>query len=144
LIIFYEYIFYWQLKSPFNALQNGDNMTQKERKSFKMILEDLKKKTLNLSASEDDVIPASEIRGDDADINSLNMENDFKAKMSNRNTLMIRDINLALTRIEDESFGLCLECDDEIGTKRLLARPTTTLCLNCKEQEEKKLTTHQR
>lgn len=64
---------------------------------------------------------------------------------SDRNlTLRIRDrerklkkkIQEALDRIEDNSFGICEECEEEIGFERLLARPVTTLCINCKSDQE--------
>ena len=63
----------------------------------------------------------------------------------NRNlTLRIRDrerklitkIDEALGRIEDGSYGKCEECDGEIGVERLRARPVTTLCIDCKSQQE--------
>jgi DnaK suppressor protein len=43
-----------------------------------------------------------------------------------------------LARIEDGTFGICERCEDEISLKRLEARPVTTLCIRCKEEQEKK------
>lgn len=45
----------------------------------------------------------------------------------------LNDINNALQRIENKTFGICIECGEEIGGKRLEALPTTTLCMNCLE-----------
>ena len=42
----------------------------------------------------------------------------------------------AMERIEDESFGICDDCGDDISDKRLEARPVTTLCINCKTKQE--------
>ena len=39
-------------------------------------------------------------------------------------------------RLEDGTFGICEECNREISEKRLMARPTATLCIECKEKEE--------
>jgi DnaK suppressor protein len=64
---------------------------------------------------------------------------------SDRNlTLRIRDrerklrlkIEEALSRIEDGSFGICEVCEEGISESRLTARPVTTLCINCKEDQE--------
>ena len=43
----------------------------------------------------------------------------------------------ALAKIEDGSFGTCEECGEEISVKRLEARPETTLCIRCKEDQER-------
>ena len=52
-----------------------------------------------------------------------------------RESGVLREVRAALTRIEKGEFGRCLNCDDEISTKRLRALPWTALCLACKEQE---------
>jgi DnaK suppressor protein len=45
----------------------------------------------------------------------------------------LREVRAALRRIEDGSYGTCLECDGEIGPKRLAALPWATLCILCQE-----------
>lgn len=71
--------------------------------------------------------------------------NDRATLESDRNlTLRIRDrerklrgkIEEALARIADGSFGICEACGEEIGVKRLEARPVTTLCVKCKSSQE--------
>jgi len=47
------------------------------------------------------------------------------------------EITEALERIETDDFGVCDECGADIGSKRLEVYPTTTLCINCKEELEK-------
>ena len=37
----------------------------------------------------------------------------------------------SLTRIDDEMFGLCIECDESIGVERMLVRPESIRCVNC-------------
>ncbi|HEX9619882.1 MAG TPA: TraR/DksA C4-type zinc finger protein [Polyangiaceae bacterium] len=39
--------------------------------------------------------------------------------------------------MEDGSFGVCEDCGDPISIKRLEARPETTLCIRCKEEQER-------
>ena len=43
----------------------------------------------------------------------------------------------ALERIDNGTFGICEECDEPISIKRLEARPETTLCIRCKEDQER-------
>ncbi|MDX9999858.1 MAG: TraR/DksA C4-type zinc finger protein, partial [Polyangia bacterium] len=49
-----------------------------------------------------------------------------------------KKIDQALARIEDGTFGICEECEEEINAKRLEARPETTMCIKCKEAQERK------
>ena len=44
----------------------------------------------------------------------------------------LRDIDGALKRIEDGSYGICKYCKKEIGKKRMLARPVASACVECK------------
>jgi len=46
----------------------------------------------------------------------------------------LRDINKALKRIEDGSYGKCAYCGQEIAEDRLMARPTSNACVECKEK----------
>ena len=41
-----------------------------------------------------------------------------------------------MARLEEGTFGICEVCEEKIGFKRLEARPVTTLCINCKEDQE--------
>jgi DnaK suppressor protein len=50
-----------------------------------------------------------------------------------RASKMLREVRAALTRIEHGSYGMCLNCDLEIGTKRLRELPWTSLCIACQE-----------
>jgi DnaK suppressor protein len=64
---------------------------------------------------------------------------------SNRNSILrIRDrerklifkIQEALQRLDDGKYGICEECGEKIGIERLKARPVTTLCIECKSNQE--------
>lgn len=46
---------------------------------------------------------------------------------------MLRDVRTALLRIDDGSYGACVECDEDISRKRLYAVPWTPLCIECQE-----------
>jgi DnaK suppressor protein len=49
---------------------------------------------------------------------------------------LITKITEALERIEEGTFGICERCGEPISEKRLEARPVTTLCIKCKQEQE--------
>jgi DnaK suppressor protein len=49
---------------------------------------------------------------------------------------LIFKIQEALQRLEAGEFGICEECGEKIGIERLKARPVTTLCIDCKANQE--------
>lgn len=65
-------------------------------------------------------------------------ETDLTLELRNRDRerKLIKKINQALQRIADGEYGYCDNCGVEIGLKRLEARPTATLCIDCKTLEE--------
>jgi len=66
------------------------------------------------------------------------MEQSRRRRLCNRETLYLKKVEDALRRIEEGSFGLCDICEEDIGLKRLEARPTANLCVSCKEDQERK------
>jgi DnaK suppressor protein len=74
---------------------------------------------------------------DEVDQANANIEQAMRMQLRNRETFTLSRINEALRRIEEGSFGRCETCDEYIELRRLQARPTTTLCISCKEEEEK-------
>jgi DnaK suppressor protein len=62
----------------------------------------------------------------------------FELRIRDRERRLINKIREALERIDDGSFGTCDTCGEEISEARLKARPVTTLCIDCKIEEEKK------
>jgi DnaK suppressor protein len=58
-------------------------------------------------------------------------------RLRDREKWLLGKINSALSRIEDGSIDECEDCGEPIGYRRLLARPVTTLCIECKEEREK-------
>ncbi len=62
----------------------------------------------------------------------------FEIRLRDRERKLLAKIEAALGRIEEGEFGICEECGEEIGLKRLEARPVTTLCIDCKTFQEQK------
>ncbi|MBT0664785.1 RNA polymerase-binding protein DksA [Geobacter pelophilus] len=62
----------------------------------------------------------------------------FELRIRDRERKLINKIKEALERIEEGTFGICEMCEEEIGEARLKARPVTTLCIDCKMEQERK------
>jgi DnaK suppressor protein len=62
----------------------------------------------------------------------------FELRIRDRERRLINKIREALERIEEGTFGVCEMCEEEIGEARLKARPVTTLCIDCKMEQERK------
>ena len=60
----------------------------------------------------------------------------LELRTRDRERKLLRKINSALLRIDDESYGYCEETGDEIGLGRLEARPVATLCVEAQERRE--------
>ncbi len=73
---------------------------------------------------------------DEVDTASKDIDQGMKMRLGNRESLYFRKIEEALLRIREGSYGLCVECGGQIGSKRLEARPTAELCIDCKEAAE--------
>ncbi|NQZ29680.1 MAG: RNA polymerase-binding protein DksA [Oceanospirillaceae bacterium] len=60
----------------------------------------------------------------------------LELRTRDRERKLIKKINEAMESIDEDEFGFCEECDIEIGVRRLEARPTATLCIDCKTLAE--------
>ena len=61
----------------------------------------------------------------------------IELRKRDRERKLIQKIKKAIQRTDDGSYGVCDECGEEISESRLKARPETTLCIKCKEEQEK-------
>jgi len=73
---------------------------------------------------------------DPTDRASWESDRNFLLKIRERERKLITKIGEALARLEEGAFGICERCGEEISEKRLEARPVTTLCIKCKEEQE--------
>lgn len=66
------------------------------------------------------------------------VETDYSAtlRIRDRERKLVQKIDGALERIKDGTFGLCEECGEPISVERLKARLVTTLCIQCKAEQE--------
>lgn len=74
---------------------------------------------------------------DENELASTEFDKQFDLRIKSREATYIKKVKEALRRIDEGTFGECVECGNEIGFTRLLARPTAHLCINCKEEQER-------
>jgi DnaK suppressor protein len=114
-------------------------LKKKELKRFREIL--LAKKAALLrnaqrTLSEDMSLDADDLP-DEMDLASSEYLQSFTFRLRGREKTFLKKIDHALAKIDSGTFGICEQCEEEISLKRLEARPETTLCIRCKEDQEK-------
>ena len=68
---------------------------------------------------------------------SLEADRNFELRIRDRERKLILKMQEALKRLDDGVFGICDVCGGPISEKRLMARPVTTSCIDCKMKQEK-------
>lgn len=112
-------------------------MKKKDVEFFKDLLES---RLQELLSQADDTVSGmtapKENFPDPTDRASLESDRNFMLRIRDRESKLIKKIKKALERIENNTFGICETCGEEISIKRLKARPVTTQCIDCKTKEE--------
>lgn len=96
------------------------------------LLMEVNKTISGLNQSQD-----KEELADFTDQSTMEFNRSFHLQMKERERKLLIKIEQALDKIKDGSFGICEDCDKQIGEKRLQARPVVTLCIECKTEQEK-------
>ncbi len=63
-------------------------------------------------------------------------DRNFILRLRDRERMLLKKIEETIERLDRADYGICEECGNEIGTKRLEARPVTTYCIDCKTRQE--------
>jgi DnaK suppressor protein len=123
--------------APYVPKKGEEYMNSKQLTHFRKILE-----TLKLELSQD-IERTVHTMQDEATVfadpnDRASQETDMAIELRNRDRerKLIKKIDETLGRIEADDYGYCDKCGVEIGIKRLEARPTATLCIDCKTLEE--------
>lgn len=114
-------------------------MLKKDLERFKELLKNKRlaliknaKKTLN----EDMALDSNDLP-DEMDLASSEYLQSFTFRLRGRERTFLAKIDKALQKLDAGTFGICERCEEEISLKRLEARPETTLCIRCKEEQER-------
>ena len=128
-----------KLKSftPYQETENEEYMNSKQLEHFKQILNNWKRqlmeevdRTVHHMKDESTNLP------DPADRATQEEEFSFELRTRDRERKLIKKIDQALEDISAGDYGYCTACGIEIGIRRLEARPTATLCIDCKTLDE--------
>jgi DnaK suppressor protein len=74
---------------------------------------------------------------DEMDTASSEMTLQFTGRLREREQGLLSKIDAALEKIEQGEYGACISCGEDIGVRRLKARPVAELCIDCKAEQEK-------
>ena len=75
---------------------------------------------------------------DQADMGATSFERDHELYVVNNEKEKLAQIDRALARIADGTYGICESCGEPIGKMRVMAFPRATLCMTCKQREERR------
>ena len=115
-------------------------MNQKELMFFKNLLLARKEeilKSIKDTKEEGRDYSTNEV-GDSVDIASNSYEREVLFELTDNERKQLSEIDAALQRIEDKTFGECADCGGKISQERLEAIPTATLCIACKSKRDAK------
>lgn len=101
-------------------------------KQLEELLDDAERTVIDMNRTEDESFP------DPTDRASHETDRNFTLRVKDRERKLVSKIKEALKRIddEDEEYGVCEICGEDISEKRLEVRPVTTSCIECKTEEE--------
>ncbi len=111
--------------------------------TLREIREDLERRRAELinksRVTQSDIRDSDQMQGgrDSLDESTNEQGTSTRLRFADRDRNLIMKINDALERIDDDDYGYCEVCGDEINEKRLRARPMTTMCIECKEEQER-------
>jgi len=122
---------------PYAAKKGEEYMNKKQLAHFRSIREALK---VELGQDIDRTVHTMQ---DEATVfadpnDRASQESDMALELRNRDRerKLIKKIEETIAKIESQDYGYCESCGVEIGLKRLEARPTATLCIDCKTLDE--------
>ena len=122
---------------PYTPKKGEEYMNSRQLGHFRKILEDLK---AELSEDIDRTVHTMQdeatVFADPNDRASQESDMALELRSRDRERKLIKKIDEMLAKIETGDYGYCEKCGVEIGLKRLEARPTATLCIDCKTLDE--------
>ena len=102
----------------------------------------IKKITKQLQQEKQEILARSnqkidvDVDGDETDEIQANILLGVQKQLNNRDNLKLIQINEALMKINNDNYGLCQDCEENIPEKRLSINPYFTLCIGCAEDRE--------
>ncbi len=114
-------------------------LNKKDLKLFRDLLDEKRRQVIDRARktlTEDMTLQVDDL-ADEMDLASSESLQSFEFRLRGREKSLLGKLDLAIRKIEEGTFGTCELCDEQIGRKRLEARPETSLCIRCKEDQER-------
>ncbi len=114
-------------------------LTKAQLKKFKELLDEKRMEIIRKAQQtldEEMTLDANDLP-DEMDLASSEYLQSFTFRLRGREKVFLDKIQKALEKLEAGTFGVCDDCGERISAKRLEARPETTLCIRCKEDQER-------
>ncbi|MCC6588191.1 MAG: TraR/DksA family transcriptional regulator [Bryobacterales bacterium] len=109
-------------------------MTSSQMKDYRHTLKALRTELINSLPGRDGIF--IEQTSDALDQTQSAADRDLAVETLNRHSARLREIDAALARIKDGTYGICLHCEEEIGPRRLKAVPYTGYCIACQQRRD--------
>lgn len=118
-------------------MDEDDYMNEAQLSFFRERLLQMRQEVLVREVDVKERLHQREVFADPADRATAEEEHWLDLRLRERESLLLRKIDEALKRIADREYGYCEKTGDPIGIPRLLARPTATVCVDIKGQDER-------
>ena len=123
--------------APYDIKDSEEYMNDAQKEHFRLILKEWKRELMEeVDMTINHLKEEASNFADPADRASQEEEFSLELRTRDRERKLIRKIDKALESIDEDDFGYCEACGVEIGIRRLEARPTATLCIDCKTLAE--------
>ena len=119
------------------AMPDADYMNEAQLDYFRGLLMKMRQEVLARELDVKERLHQREIFADPADRATAEEEHWLDLRLRERESYLLRKIDESLRRIRDKEYGYCVKTGEPIGIPRLLARPTATVCVDVKGQDEK-------
>lgn len=106
-------------------------MTKANLERYRQALENKRKELLTGSSDREDIL--IENAAEDFDRLQQQLNREVAIRNLDRESTMLKNVQAALARFDNETFGVCLRCDEDIPEKRLNALPWAAYCVKCQE-----------
>lgn len=93
--------------------------------------------TNNATSRLGELVDQREPLSDQTDMATEESDRDLVLRMHDHETRLIVELRAALRRVNDNEYGVCTECGDDIAERRLLARPVAMYCIDCMTELER-------
>jgi len=131
-------VVYYLFFSSANQIGTEETMDKENQERFrKLLMEEWERLIEEASLTLNGMSHEKALFPDPTDRAALEADRNFLLRIRDRERRLLLKIREALARIEDQTFGICEDCGEEISESRLIARPVATLCVECKRKQER-------